>query len=104
MNYLRDSVSMNREEIYKKFENNVSYLQRNIPPDDIYVFAEQTFMAAMFFLSLWSEWVDLDEEVEKDPVVKKWATNIIALQKMKDSNLDVQIDLNLDGRRDSEIS
>ena len=41
---------MNKEEIRKKFEENVAYLQRNIPPDDIYLFTEQTFMAALFFL------------------------------------------------------
>ena len=87
---------MNREELKEKFEKNVLYLKRNIPPDDIYLFAEQTFMATMFFLHKWSEWVDVNEECQKDPVAKKWVTNIIGLQRCKDQALDVDLDLNLE--------
>jgi len=79
----------------KKFEKNVDYLKRNIPPDDIYMFSEQTFMAAMYFIHRWAEWVDLNEEAQQDPVTKKWLTNIFALQIMKDRDEDVSLDLDL---------
>jgi len=79
----------------EKFEKNVEYLKRNIPPDDIYMFAEQTFMATLFFLHKWNEWVDINEEAQKDPVVKKWVTNIVGLQMCKDKEQEVQLDLDL---------
>lgn len=76
-----------------KFEANIAYLKRNIPPDDIYMFAEETFMAALFFLHKWSEWVDINEEGKHDPVVKKWVCNIMGLLKCRDEGLDVDLDL-----------
>lgn len=88
---------MNKEDLLKKFEKNVDYLQRNIPPDDIYVFAEQTFMAALFFLHSWSEVVNLEQEMKEDPVVRKWINNILGFQAMKDKDQDVNIDLGLSG-------
>ncbi len=86
---------MNKEEIRKKFEENVLYLKRNIPPDDIYMFSEQTFMAAMYFMHRWAEWVDLREEALKDPVAKKWMINIMALAMAKDQNQDMTLDLDM---------
>lgn len=86
---------MNKEEMRKKFEENVQYLQRNIPPDDIYLFTEQTFMAAMYFMHKWAEWVDLKEEAMKDPIARKWMTNIMALVVAKDLNKDIQLDLDM---------
>ena len=79
----------------KKFEQNVDYLKRNVPPDDIYMFAEQTFMAALYFMHKWSEWVDVSDECNLDPIAKKWVTNIIGLQICKDKELDVSLDLDL---------
>ncbi len=91
---------MNKEELIKKFEKNVRYLRDNIPPDDIYVFAEQTFMAAIYFLHKWSQWADLNEESKNDPISKKWITNILALQMMKDADEDVTLDLGLEEMED----
>jgi len=91
---------MNKEELLKKFEKNVQYLKNNIPPDDIYVFAEQTFMAAMYFLHGWSEWDDLNMVCKTDPIAKKWITNILALQKLKDLNDPVILDLGLEEMED----
>lgn len=86
---------MNKEELKLKFEKNVEFLKRNVPPDDIYLFAEQTFMATLFFLHKWSEWVDINEECLKDPVAKKWVTNIVGLQMCKDKEQDVNLDLDM---------
>ena len=86
---------MNKEEMKAEFEKNVQFIQRNIPPDDIYIFAEQTFMAAMFFLTKWSKFVDVLEECEKDPVTKKWVHNLIGLQIFKDQGIDFSLDLDL---------
>ena len=86
---------MNKEEMKAKFLKNVEYLERNIAPDDIYLFAEQTLMACLFFLQKWSDWVDIKEELQRDPVAKKWVTNIVALQICRDREIDVELDLDL---------
>ena len=57
------------------------------------MFAEQTFMAAMFFLHKWSEIVDVAEEARHNEVIKKWVTNIIGLQLCKEQGEDVTLDL-----------
>jgi len=86
---------VNKEELLKKFEQNIQYLKRNVPPDDIYMFTEQTFMAALFFLHKWSEWADINEEMKNDEVARKWVTNIVGFQRLKDMNEDVHLDLNM---------
>lgn len=95
---------MNIEEMKAKFEKNVEYLKNNIPPDDIYVFCEQTYMATLFFLHKWSEWVDINEECRNDPVAQKWVMNIMGLLKARDMELDVDLDLDLKSLEDDEDS
>ena len=87
-----------------KFEKQVDYLKRNVPEEDIYIFAEQTFMATMFFLYKWCEWVDMKEECEKDPVAKKWINNILGFQKLRDDDIDINVDLNLKSIEPNEDS
>lgn len=87
---------MDKEELKKKFEENVLFLESNVPPDDIYCFAEQTFMACLYFLKKWSDLVDMNEELENDPIAKKWAVNILSLLHLRDLGEKVNIDLNLE--------
>ena len=91
---------VNKEELLKKFKENVQYLERNVPPDDIYLFTEQTVMAALYFMFKWSEWVDIAQEAEKDPIAKKWITNILSLVVMRDKGQDIEIDLNMKSLED----
>ena len=86
---------MNKEELKKKFEKNVDYLKRNVPPDDIYLFTEQTFMAALYFLHRWAEWEDIEAECQDNPIARKWVINIMSLQRCKNQNIDVNLDLDL---------
>ena len=85
---------MNKEELIKRFEENVNYLKRSIPPDDIYMFAEQTLMASLYFISKWNKCIDLQEECDKDPVSKKWVTNILGFIDCRDRNEEIMLDLN----------
>jgi len=80
----------------ENFEKNVAYLQKIVPPDDIYLFTEQTFMASLFFLKKWSEHVKLTEEMLRDPVTDKWVRNIIGLLDCRERGVDVNLDLNLE--------
>lgn len=87
---------MNKEEFKNKFEKNVEYLQRNIPPDDIYIFAEQTMMAALFFMHKWSQHENISKACLNDHVACKWVHNILGLYKAREQGINVKIDLDIE--------
>lgn len=87
---------MDKDELMERFNENVRYLERNIPPDDIYVFAEQTYLAALFFLYEWSNHDNISERMKRDPVAAKWVNNIMCLLKMRDMKQDLDLDLGLE--------
>ena len=91
---------MHKEELREKFYSNVEYLQQNIPPDDIYLFSEQTFMACLYFLKRWSDCEDLDEVCKNDPSAEKWIVNVVGFQRLKEDKIPVQLDLDLKGIED----
>jgi len=95
---------MNKEELLEKFNKNVAYLQRIVPPDDIYIFTEQTFMAALFFLQKWAELTDVQQACKDDPVTAKWVRNIAGYLMIRDNDEDAQIDLDMDITRQDEAS
>jgi hypothetical protein len=87
---------MEKEELLKRFNENVAYLERNIPPDDIYLFTEQTFMAALYFLHRWSECEDINAVCQEDSIAKKWVLNILGLMQSRSMQQDVKIDLGME--------
>lgn len=87
---------MDKEELLQEFYKNIEWLRRNVPPDDIYLFTEQTFMASLFFLHKWSDHVDVNLEYQQDPIARKWVKNIMGLLKCREMGLDVQLDLNME--------
>ncbi len=91
---------MNKEELRQKFERNVEYLKRNVPPDDIYLFTEQTSMAAIYFIHKWAEWVDINKECVEDEITRKWLKNILGFEYYKNENIDVALDLDLESTED----
>lgn len=93
---------MNKEEFREQFYKNIEYTQRMVPPDDIYMFSEQTFMAAVYFLKRWSECINLSEETEKDEIAKKWATNILAFKYCRENNIDIELNLDLESIEDDD--
>ena len=86
---------MNKEELLQKYYENVEYLRRNIPPDDIYLFTEQTFMAAMFFLKKWSDCENIRAEMARCTIADKWVKNILNLAAVRERKIDLPIDLNI---------
>lgn len=86
---------MDKQELKEKFDKNVAYLYANIPPDDIYIFTEQTLMAAMFFLNKYSKQVNITEEMLRDPMMDKWVRNIMGLVSCREKALEINIDLNM---------
>ncbi len=88
---------MNKEELKAMYEKNVEYLKRNIPPDEIYEFAEQTYMATLYFLSKWSDWEDVNQVCQDDPVASKWVRNIMSLLKCREMGMDVDFIISFEG-------
>lgn len=91
-----NEIAKAKAEIKKRFEFNVNYLRRNVPPDDIYEFAEQTRMAAMYFLIKWQEHADLRREVLDNESSRKWIANILGLDRCMANNQDLSLDLGLE--------
>lgn len=87
---------MDRQEIFEMFCKNVEFLQKTVPPDDIYIFAEQTFLAALFFLKKYSTLVDIEAEKDKDPAMYKYASNLMLMLDAKEKNLNCKFDLGMD--------
>lgn len=87
---------MDKKEMRERFERNVAYMQRNVPPDDVYIFAEQTLMAATYFMQRWAEEVNITNEMRRCSVADKWVRNILAYSRLRDSGKDLNLDLNLE--------
>jgi hypothetical protein len=86
---------MDRKEINELFEQNVRYMRQNIPPDDIYPFAEATFMAALFFLRQWNNSINLHAIMRDDLIAKKYINNIMLYLRARDLGLPIALDLGI---------
>lgn len=87
---------MDKEEHNKKFESNIEYIRKNIPPDDIYLFAELCLMSACFFLGKWNEFEDLQKVIDQDRLASKYIKNITSFRMMQDAGIGIDIDFGLD--------
>lgn len=66
-------------EAYKKrmfdtFYNDVEWLQKHLPPDDVYRFSQQCLVGAVYLISRWKEGFDFDE-LDDDPISRSWVRN-----------------------------
>lgn len=84
-----------KEKHLEKFRQNVQWLREQIPPDDIYEFAEQALMAADFFISELSSWVDLSMESEQDKVLALWLKNVVGMRVLRDQGYKGRIDMTM---------
>ena len=87
---------MNQDEMMDLFYKNVEFLHKTIPPDDIYIYAEQTYIAALFFMFKLKKFVDFEEEMQKDTVLAKYASNLMLMLEAKEKNLNCYFDFGLD--------
>jgi len=87
---------MDKSELRKIFYENVEYMQKTVPPDDIYIFSEQTFMAAMFFMLELGNVIDLVDKCNRCPVTKKWVSNILSFENAKRNKIEILLDLKMD--------
>ncbi len=77
-----------KKEVMRQYYEDVAWLRRCISPDDIFEFTEQALIAASFFLSKWSDWVDITEEGKKDKEAEAWIRNIISIRLIKESGYE----------------
>jgi hypothetical protein len=91
---------LNKQEFVRQFEENVAYLRRNVPPDDIYLFAEQLFMGAMFFLMHWNEHEDVTEVCQYDKIADRFIKNIAGLYHRRKEGQEAVVNLNFHGLSD----
>lgn len=84
---------MNHKEIMEEFEKHVAWLQRNVPPDDIYMFTEQALLTARFFMHKWSESVNVREILPHEPTTQRHCKNLMSILQAQNENIDGQINL-----------
>lgn len=65
------------------------WLAKTVPPDDIYTFALANYEAAEFFFQRFKDQVDILELYKKDELLKMWIDNIVTFRIVKDRKLDV---------------
>lgn len=89
---------MNEEEHKEQmdiFNKQVQWLKDNIPPEDIYTFAQQSILSAMFFIGKWNEWVDVFKEAENDKNVDIWLTNISTVCELQEENIPTKLNVKM---------
>lgn len=78
----------------RTFEDRVRYLARNIPPDDIYPFAQKTIMGMSYFANKYQSLVD-DDAINADPTAVYYLKNLMKLLVMQKYEMDLEVNLGL---------
>lgn len=86
---------MNREEAEAEMSRQALWLQKSVPPDDVYVFAIQALWAAEFFISQWAHDIGIEgfAKAQNNPVINKWLSNILTVKEFRESNTPFTINL-----------
>lgn len=91
---------MDQQEFQAEYEKNIAWLQRNVPPDDIYDFGEQTLIAAVYFLKKYAQTFSYVPDIMHDPLTAHWIKWLMLLVKRRSDNTDGSVDLALEGMDD----
>lgn len=83
----------------KRFEEDVLFLQKNIPPDDIYTFSQQTLNSCMHFIEVLTDFANLDDLAEENEETHMHLSNILALVSHQHQKKDIQLNLELKLKR-----
>lgn len=81
------------EEYQKKFEERVMWLHKNIPPDDIYFFAQSMLLAAEFCIYRLAEKENVNESMKSDPNLKKCVRTVLGITASQINNRNYMVDV-----------
>jgi hypothetical protein len=88
---------MEKDELDAMLERDVAYLQRNIPPDDIYLFAQNTLLATYLLAYEVGRIVGIGGFEKLPKITQKCLKNISWFKHNQEAGTDVEIDLNTNG-------
>jgi hypothetical protein len=77
----------------KDLDKNIAFLQRAVPPDDIYLFAELNYDASIYLLSKIDDVLDINVMMKKDEYFAKIVRNIVCYHTARLENRDVTLNL-----------
>lgn len=90
---------MNPEEKLKNreyFEKNIQWIKKNVAPDDIYIFAEILLACGKYFFDQWTDLIDYEAEIEKNPASRHFIINFAKIVMAQSQDADFQVKLNID--------
>jgi hypothetical protein len=73
------------------FNANVDWLKRVVPDDEIHNLTQQMIMTAEFFLDRWMEWVDVEEELDKNPYMKPYVMGLVRIKMLSQFDSPVML-------------
>jgi len=92
---------LTEDEQLEEFHKNVIWLHDNIPPDDIYLFAEQALFSAEYFILKWAEHVDLEKEAESNKTTELWLKNVLGIRALRKLEAKGMLDFDMKFLEDS---
>ena len=92
---------MTEDEQIEEFNKNVIWLRNNVPPDDIYLFAEQALLSAEYFIMKWGEHVDLQKEAESNKSTDLWLKNVLGIRALRKLEAKGMLDFDMKFLEDS---
>ncbi len=84
---------MNEEEKKMMLEQDISYLQRNIAPDDIYLFAQNILLASYALAAELLKTVGKDNLDSLSEGIKNCLENLSDFKYMQNTNQNIEIDM-----------
>ncbi len=88
---------MEEEELDLRLEKDVGYLQRNIAPDDIYLFTQNTLLATYLITHEFMKYVGPENFHLLNKITRRCIENIANFKRSQENEIDVNIDLNTNG-------
>lgn len=77
-----------KQESLELYKENVAWLRRVIPRDDIYDFSEQILMGCDFLLAELGKHINYFDEAEKDKKFACWLQNMIVIRGLREQKYD----------------
>lgn len=86
-----------------EIEKDIEWFKKNIGLEDVYCFAQQSFIAAEYFLAQLADWVDVEEECTMDKTFNFWCKNVLGLSVFRRENPDYCGGINVKIKEEHEV-